>query len=84
MSRIAILFAALKETGKKALIPYITAGDPQKEATVPMMHALVDAGCDLIELGVPFPIPWRMAPLFSWPVSGHWNTTPHCATCWPW
>ncbi|MDO6683462.1 MULTISPECIES: tryptophan synthase subunit alpha [unclassified Oceanobacter] len=62
MSRIASLFAALKTTGKKALIPYITAGDPQKDATVPMMHTLVDAGCDLIELGVPFSDPMADGP----------------------
>lgn len=62
MSRINGLFAALKEQGKKALIPYITAGDPQKDATVPMMHALVEAGADLIELGVPFSDPMADGP----------------------
>ena len=48
MSRIKHAFASLEAQGKKALIPYITAGDPQKDATVPMMHALVDAGADII------------------------------------
>ncbi|WP_221794799.1 tryptophan synthase subunit alpha [Oceanobacter mangrovi] len=62
MSRINGLFAALQAQGKKALIPYITAGDPQKEATVPMMHALVEAGADLIELGVPFSDPMADGP----------------------
>ena len=52
MSRIKQAFETLEGQGKKALIPYITAGDPQKEATVPMMHALVDAGADIIELGI--------------------------------
>lgn len=62
MSRIKTAFATLEAKGKKALIPYITAGDPQKEATVPMMHALVEAGADLIELGVPFSDPMADGP----------------------
>ncbi len=62
MSRIKTAFATLEAEGKKALIPYITAGDPQKEATVPMMHALVAAGADLIELGVPFSDPMADGP----------------------
>ena len=62
MSRIKQAFATLAEQGKKALIPYITAGDPQKEATVPMMHALVEAGADIIELGVPFSDPMADGP----------------------
>ncbi|WP_430462305.1 tryptophan synthase subunit alpha [Thalassolituus sp. LLYu03] len=62
MSRIKTAFATLEAKGKKALIPYITAGDPQKEATVPMMHALVQAGADIIELGVPFSDPMADGP----------------------
>ena len=62
MSRIKTAFATLEAAGKKALIPYITAGDPQKEATVPMMHALVAAGADIIELGVPFSDPMADGP----------------------
>jgi tryptophan synthase alpha chain len=62
MSRIKTTFEALKAQGKKALIPYITGGDPLKEATVPMMHALVDAGSDIIELGVPFSDPMADGP----------------------
>ena len=62
MSRIKQAFETLEGQGKKALIPYITAGDPQKEATVPMMHALVDAGADIIELGVPFSDPMADGP----------------------
>jgi len=62
MSRISTVLNALKEQNRQALIPYITAGDPNKEATVPMMHALVDAGCDIIELGVPFSDPMADGP----------------------
>jgi len=62
MSRIKNAFASLEAQGKKALIPYITAGDPQKDATVPMMHALVNAGADIIELGVPFSDPMADGP----------------------
>lgn len=62
MSRIAALFAELKVTGKKALIPYVTAGDPNPAVTVDMMHGLVDAGADIIELGVPFSDPMADGP----------------------
>ena len=54
MSRIATRFRQLAERHRKALIPYITAGDPEPAVTVPLMHAMVEAGADLIELGVPF------------------------------
>jgi tryptophan synthase alpha chain len=57
MSRIGRRFALLKKQGRKALIPFITAGDPAPWVTVPLMHALVEAGADLIELGVPFSDP---------------------------
>lgn len=53
-NRIDQRFAALARTGRKALVPYITAGHPSPEATVEVMHALVEAGADLLELGVPF------------------------------
>jgi len=62
MSRIANTFKALKEKNKKALIPYITAGDPHPELTVSMLHALVDAGADMIELGIPFSDPMADGP----------------------
>jgi len=57
MSRIAACFAALKAQGKKALIPYITAGDPTLEITLTLMHKLVEAGADILELGIPFSDP---------------------------
>jgi len=62
MSRISSLFAELEKQGKKALIPYVTAGDPNPTVTVDMMHALVKAGADIIELGVPFSDPMADGP----------------------
>ena len=62
MSRIANTFKALKEKNKKALIPYITAGDPHPDLTVSLLHALVDAGADMIELGIPFSDPMADGP----------------------
>lgn len=62
MSRIAQLFAELEQQGKKALIPYVTAGDPNPNVTVDMMNALVDSGADIIELGVPFSDPMADGP----------------------
>ena len=62
MSRIAGRFDSLRAQGRTALIPYITAGDPQPAVTVPLMHALVDAGADILELGVPFSDPMADGP----------------------
>ncbi|GAB6043693.1 tryptophan synthase subunit alpha [Endothiovibrio diazotrophicus] len=65
MSRIAQRFDDLKATGRKALIPYVTAGDPNPEVTVPLMHELVAAGADIIELGVPFSDPMADGPVIQ-------------------
>jgi tryptophan synthase alpha chain len=62
MSRITQSFADLNSKGKKALIPYITAGDSNPSITVPLMHAMVEAGADMIELGVPFSDPMADGP----------------------
>ena len=62
MSRIAAKFKVLEQQGRKALIPFFTAGDPTPSFTVPIMHALVDAGADVIELGVPFSDPMADGP----------------------
>jgi len=62
MSRIKSAFACLNGEGRKALIPFITAGDPDAALTVPLMHTLVEAGADIIELGVPFSDPMADGP----------------------
>lgn len=65
MSRISHCFEKLKADGQTALIPYITAGDPVSWITVPMLHALVDAGADILELGVPFSDPMSDGPVIQ-------------------
>ncbi|MGE5154347.1 MAG: tryptophan synthase subunit alpha [Bdellovibrio bacteriovorus] len=65
MSRIAARFEQLRDQGRTALIPFVTAGDPNPAATVPLMHAMVAAGADLIELGVPFSDPIADGPVIQ-------------------
>ncbi|MCX7160864.1 MAG: tryptophan synthase subunit alpha [Proteobacteria bacterium] len=62
MSRIEAKFASLQAAKRKALIPYVTAGFPVPATTVPMLHALVEAGCDILEIGVPFSDPMADGP----------------------
>jgi tryptophan synthase alpha chain len=65
MSRIEACFRELGEQQRKALIPYVTAGDPQPDVTVPLLHALVAAGADLIEIGIPFSDPMADGPVIQ-------------------
>ena len=62
MSKIQATFERLRAQGRKALIPFITAGDPDPALTVNLMHTLVEAGADIIELGVPFSDPMADGP----------------------
>jgi len=62
MSRIQTVFEQLKLQQRKALVPFITAGDPNPQLTVPLLHALVEAGADILELGVPFSDPMADGP----------------------
>ena len=65
MSRIAATLAALKAQGRRALIPYITTGDPYADITPELMHALVAGGADIVELGVPFSDPMADGPVIQ-------------------
>ena len=65
MSRIDTRFAALKAAGRTGLIPFVTAGDPSPQHMVALMHALVESGADLIELGVPFSDPMADGPVIQ-------------------
>jgi len=65
MSRIERTMASLRAENRKALIPYITAGDPNKDETLAVMHTLVDCGADIIELGVPFSDPMADGPVIQ-------------------
>ena len=65
MSRIQTVFSSLKASNKKALIPYITAGDPHPKHTVSILHTLVASGADMIEVGIPFSDPMADGPVIQ-------------------
>ena len=65
MSRLAARFTELKANSKTALIPYVMASDPSPEITLPLMHAMVKAGADMIELGAPFSDPMADGPVIQ-------------------
>ena len=68
MSRIQNVLAEIARRGRKALIPYICAGDPSPALTVPLMHALVKAGSDIVELGVPAWLAGAVGFGVAWPM----------------
>ncbi|VAX14527.1 Tryptophan synthase alpha chain [hydrothermal vent metagenome] len=65
MSRLAACFEKLGKAGRKALVPYVTAGDPEPGVTVSLMHAMVAAGANILELGVPFSDPMAEGPVIQ-------------------
>ena len=65
MSRITNRFEHLKKQHRTALVTFITAGDPAPWVTVPLMHAMVQAGADILELGVPFSDPMAEGPVIQ-------------------
>ena len=72
MSRLANRFESLKARSRCALVPFVTAGDPSAEVTLRTMHAMVAAGADVIELGVPFSDPMADGPVTRRPASVRW------------
>ncbi len=65
MSRLKDTFESLEASSRKAVVPYIVAGDPTVAATVPLMHSLVAAGADIVEIGVPFSDPMSEGPVIQ-------------------
>jgi len=65
MSRLAARFETLRSQGRKALIPFLTAGDPEPSMTASLMHTMVEAGADVIELGIPFSDPMAEGPVIQ-------------------
>lgn len=65
MSRIEAYLNTLKSQGKKALVPFVTAGDPHPDWTVDILHALAKSGADIIEIGVPFSDPMADGPVIQ-------------------
>ena len=84
MSRIQSKLAQLKAEGRKALIPYVTAGFPYADITPDLMHAMVAAGSDVIELGVPFSDPMADGPVIQKPVKKRWALVWAPPRCWAW
>lgn len=84
VSRIDARFADLRAAGRAGLIPFLTAGDPDPAWTVATLHALVEAGADLIELGVPFSDPMADGPVIQRASERALGKGVGCAACWRW
>ena len=84
MSRIAERLGELQREQRKALVPYLVAGDPDPTVTVPFMHALAERGADIIELGVPFSDPMAEGPVIQRAHERALAKTPACAMRWTW
>lgn len=65
MSRLATRFEKLQSQQRKALVSYVMAGDPQPQVTVPLLHKMVAAGVDVLELGLPFSDPMADGPVIA-------------------
>lgn len=78
MNRINQTLAQLKANNKKMLSPYITAGDPHPDVTVSLMHALVGAGADILELGIPFSDPMAEGPVIQHAMERALAHSVHC------
>jgi tryptophan synthase alpha chain len=78
MNRIDKTLANLRMNGRKMLSPYITAGDPHPELTVPLMHELVKAGADVLELGIPFSDPMAEGPVIQRAMERALSHSVHC------
>ena len=84
MSRIEATFQQLKANGRQALIPYVTAGFPFADVTPELMHAMVAAGADVIELGVPFSDPSADGPVIQKAGTKPWHLAlaPRMSSTW--
>lgn len=80
MNRIDKTLSALQCSGKKLLSPYITAGDPRPDSTVKLMHALVKAGADILEIGIPFSDPMAEGPVIQAAMERALAQGVHCDT----
>lgn len=81
MSRLHSTFERLRQQGRKALIPYVTAGYPSADITPALMHVLVEAGADIIELSVPFSTPRQTAQRSRHPPNAPCDKVSACRRC---
>ncbi len=84
MSRIDTTLSQLKAQGRKALIPFVTAGFPFADSTPSLMHAMAAAGADIIELGVPFSDPSADGPVIQKAGDRALAYALAWSRCWPW